>query len=181
MLPFSPRNIDSLHERYENDPRSFEALKEPGDLFAFKIYGNHSLATFENMKLLLEYLDRYSIVHERDDVWDSLQFYRVAPGSWKPTKRERAATIQDRRSRTRTRGALMGPTLYKAKEAERKRLMRASDSAASQRERERDRLRKAAKRAANPEWNKAERLKENIKKRNRRKQTEADKRNGYSS
>lgn len=183
VLPFGPRNIDDFRKRVTENPTAFNALKERGDLFAFKIFGNNSLATFEDIQLLLEYLDRYQAVHDArysDDAWTSLQFFRVAPGAWKPTKRERALTKQDRRERPRTRGKLMGERLYRAQEAERKRTKRSTDAAWASREREKDRARKAAKRTADPDWNKAARLKENLKKRDRRKQAEADKRNGYS-
>lgn len=180
VLPYGPTNIDDFRARVVTDPTSFDSLKEPGDAFAFKIYGNNSLATFADMQSLLTYLEHYQVIHERQDAWTSLQFFRVAPGSWKPTRKERrSASQQDRRDAGRVQWSrVKGQRLHRAEDAERKRQKRATDLSWAAKERERDRLRKAAKRSADPESNKAARLKEALRKRDLRRQAKADERNG---
>jgi hypothetical protein len=184
ILPFSPRNVLDFETRLRKNPEHFNRLKASGDVFAFKIFGNNSLATFEDAESLLEYLNRYQVIHDArysGDAWESLQFFRVAPGKWKHSpKRTRTYTDQDRRSVARRRYSLVkGERIHKLEEAERKRKKRAEDMTYAARERERDRMRKAQMRAANPENNKAQRQKESLRKRNLRKQAKLDERNGH--
>ncbi len=183
VLPFGPRNIEDFRKRVTENPSSFSSLKEPGDAFAFKIFGNNSLATFEDIELLLDYLEYYSAFSSngREEAWNSLQFFRVAPGTWRQSeKRRRTVTEQDRRDRPRQRyPKVKGERIYKQEEAERKRIKRATDLAWRQKERQRDKLYRAAKRAADPEATKQQRLKEIITRRERRRAAKADERNGY--
>lgn len=184
VLPFGPRNIDDFRAKVSADPRAFDSLKEPGDLFAFKLFGNNSLSTFDDIVSLLEYLEHYQVFssYHKEEAWTSLQFFRVAPGAWKHSpraKRTDTATAQDRRSSVKRRqwSKVKGERIHRQEDAARKRRLRADESYAAA-ERERDRVRKAAKRVADPEGNKAARLKESLRKRNLRRQFEADKRNG---
>lgn len=183
ILPFSPRNVDDFENHLRKNPEHFDRLKASGDVFAFKIFGNNSLATFEDAESLLEYLNRYRVFHSMysEDAWESLQFFRVAPGKWRHNaKRTRTRTEQDRRSPARRRYSLVkGERIHKLEEAERKRKKRAEDITWAEKERARDRVRKSTKRAADPATNQKQRMKEAIRKRDRRKMAKLDERNGY--
>lgn len=161
ILPFKPSNIDEFIREVERDPDAYEELKRPQDVWAFKLFGHNSLATFEDLRLLLEYLRHYMVfdTQDADDAWDSFILYAVfPPGSWRTgyVRRKKERNIGDRREVTRQRHTkAMGSKIYLEREAQRKREYRAR---AGEKYREGERLRKAAQRQ-DPIWKAVDNLK----------------------
>lgn len=190
LLPYGPKNIDDLRERFRAHPDTFDHLKEKGDLFAFRIFGYNSVETFETFEKVVAELEKYSALQDdryEEEVWEGLEFYRVFydpdnpfKSYWpKNEKRTLTRTAQDRRSASRaTYSRTKGERIHKLEDAERKRIKRATDLSWAEKEREKDRLRKASTRAANPDAEKAARLREFKRRRDRRLQAKADERNG---
>lgn len=149
ILPISPTSIDELLLDVEKSGEKYDALKEPDELFAFKLFGFNSLATFEDFGLLAEYLSHYKVfeTHDGPDTWEGINFYRVVRGKWQPTpkrpyKRRRGGD-QDRRTPSRP---VVPAAIKRSNAAEYKRQYRASHPTFRAAERDRDRLAQAKRR-----------------------------------
>lgn len=188
VLPFGPRNIDDFLDKVRTDPASINRLKADGEYFAFTFFGRMSLATFEDIELLAEYLEHYNALDgdDAEEAWKELVLYRTYPEAWENLtrfqpalpKRQRRRATQDRRelSRRTPKWAALEA------DAERKRLKRASLDYL-EKERLRDRARKAAVRANNPAYRDKERAKDKAAKaalRTAYRAAKADRDNGWS-
>lgn len=149
VLPLSPTNIDQFLADVEANQKRFDDLKEPDEMFAFKLFGSNSLATFEDFGLLAEYLAHYRVfeTHDNDETWEGINFYRVARGRWQPSPRKpwkrRPKGTQDRREPSRP---LVPAAVKRSNAAEYKRQYRASHPSFRAAERDRDRLAQAKRR-----------------------------------
>lgn len=84
-LPFNIRNAVDFEKYVRNNAAKIDAMKEPGEVFNFKIFGNSALAHgFEDIELVLEYLERYLSIwgEDSDEQWESFDLYRITPGTW---------------------------------------------------------------------------------------------------
>jgi len=150
VLPITPLSIGEIMEDVEANQAKYDALKEPDELFAFKLFGRNSLSTFEDFGLLIEYLSHYQVftTHDTPDTWEGISFYRVhSATNWKPTpfeRRKRAKMSPERRDAVRH---LKSAPMRRAEAAEYKREYRAKHEGFRQIERDKDRERRAKKRA----------------------------------
>jgi hypothetical protein len=147
VLPYSPRNFSAFVDAIETNPDRFNNLKEIDETFAFTFFGNWSHAHFDDIELVLDYLMAYSgLTDDNKEAWKNFSLYRIRgplPSSRKNKPRSQYGA--DGR-RPRSRGKLMGPTVYKSAEAARKREAR-SDEAYRAKERERDKAYQKQRRA----------------------------------
>ena len=149
VLPITVHNLSEIEADLEARSAYYNSLKDPDELFAFKLFGANSLATFEDFELMLEYLSHYQVFETNDEpeTWESINFYRVARGHWQPTPKKpykrRRYSSPDRREAPRR---LKPDYMRKQEDAERKRRQRNNpDFRAS--ERDKDRAYQAARRA----------------------------------
>lgn len=150
VLPITPTSIEEIMSDVEGNQAKYDALKDPSEVFAFKLFGRNSLSTFEDFGLLIEYLSHYQVfeVDDGPDTWEGVSFYRVASTSyWKPTpivRRKRGPMSPERRAAVRH---LKSEPMRRAEATEYKRVYRARHEGFRQIERDKDRERKAKKRA----------------------------------
>ncbi len=149
VLPITPMSLQQIVDDAAVNQAKYDALKEPDEVFAFKLFGRNSLASFEDFGLLIDYLARYQVfeTHDNPETWESIDFYRVVWGKWQESPRERRKrmkTEQDRRQAVRH----LKPThIRKSEAAEYKRRYRALNPEWRKAEAERDRLAQAKRRA----------------------------------
>lgn len=86
-LPLSEKNLEKfLHELEFN--KKFEKLKQPGERWAFRFYGNNSRRVFQTLRQLVDYISQYQTVEKalakrarnRGEIINAIEIVRLRAG-----------------------------------------------------------------------------------------------------
>lgn len=106
ILPVPFHTLPEFLEELRED-ESLGGLRPPGSRIAFRFFGNQSVATFQNLQQLADYLEQYQNIHEainsgnvkeQQEIYQNIEFVTVDSGkTWGTSRKEYARMYQKKR------------------------------------------------------------------------------------